>query len=134
MPLCKILLIALISSEKSIISGNNPSSCHELSFVCAFPENRIVQPTILSSYRDLGNTSVSCKNRCISRKIRFLTLILQGGIAFFAIFSAILRFMEKSHETGKESVTLPDLERSSHVSRIIAYLLKQSDVVPRSDP
>jgi len=53
------------------------------------------------------------KNRCIPEIICSLILILQGGIAFFAIFSTEFRISRKIARNGKNLVTLPDLKRDS---------------------
>jgi len=49
------------------------------------------------------------KNRRISKKTCPLTLILQGGIAYFSIFSAKFMISRKIALNEKKSIILPDL-------------------------
>lgn len=111
MPLCEILLMALISSEKSIIREKKLSPFHGLDLIQVIYKKSHAQPKILSSCHEIEDILGFPKNRCISEVIRSLTLILQGGIAFFAIFSTELRFFRKITRNEKKSVALPDLKR-----------------------
>ena len=65
---------------------------------------------------EMGKSFVFPKNRRIPEIIRSLTLILQGGIAFFAIFSTISTISWKIARNEKKSITLPDLKRDSGFS------------------
>jgi len=56
------------------------------------------------------------KNRHIPEIIRSLTLILQGGIAYFAVFSIRFRISLKIARNEKKSIALPDLKRDSGFS------------------
>jgi len=102
--------MALINSGKSIIRERNLSSfCgpDSINMIC---NKSHAQPEILSSCHEIENIGVFPQNRTILNIICLLTPILQGGIAFFAIFSTRLRFSSKFAQNEKESVVLPDSE------------------------
>jgi len=111
MSLCEILLMVSISSEKSIIPGKNLSPFHGLDFIRMIHEKSHAQPENLSSCHEKENICVFCRNRSLSEIICLLGLILQGGIAFFAIFSTMFRFSRKTARIENKSVALPDLRR-----------------------
>lgn len=108
---CEILLMVSIDSKKSIIKGNNLLSFYRLNFIWVFHNKSHVQHRNLPSCHEMGNIGVLHENRPISEKISFLTLILQGGIAFFVIFSLRCRISGKITRNEKESVVLPDLKK-----------------------
>jgi len=111
MSLCEILLMVSISSEKSIIPGKNLSPFHGLDFIRMIHEKSHAQAENLASCHEMGKSFVFLRNRRIPEKIRFLTLILQGGIAYFAIFLTRFRFSQEIARNEKKSVVLPDLRR-----------------------
>ena len=116
MSLCEILLIALKSSEKSIIREKKLSSFHRLAFIKMIYKKSHAQPEILSSCHGVENILGFPKNRRIPEIIRSLTLILQGGIAYFAVFSIRFRISRKIARNEKKSIALPDLKRHSGFS------------------
>ena len=90
-------------------------------------EKSHAQPEILASCHEEENNCVFPKNRTIPEKICLLTLILQGGIAFFAIFSLRCRISPKIARNEKESVTLPDLKKDLGFSD--KSLISQNDLM-----
>jgi len=112
----EILLMALISSEKSIIREKKLSSFHRLGFIKMIYKKLHAQPEILSSCHELENILGFPKNRRIPEIIRSLTLILQGGIAYFLVFSIRFRISRKIARNEKKSIALPDLKRDSGFS------------------
>jgi len=103
--------MALINSGELIFRERNLSPFHGLDFIRMIYKKSHDQPENLSYCHETKNSFVFPKNRRISKIIRSLTLILQGGIAFFAIFSTMFRFSRKIVRNGNKSVILPDLRR-----------------------
>ena len=116
MSLREILLMVLIISEKSIIREKKISSFHRLGFIKMIYKKSHAQPEILSSCHEVENILCFPKNRRIPEIIRSLTLILQGGIAYFLVFSIRFRISLKIARNEKKSITLPDLKRDSGFS------------------
>ncbi len=109
--------MALINHKILIIRGLNLLSFHGLDFIRVFQEKSYAQAKYLSSYHETRNSFVYSENRRIPKKNCLLTPILQGGIAFFAIFSTMFRFFQKTARNGKESIVLPDLRQDSGFPR-----------------
>lgn len=120
---CGILLMALINQEKSIIQGIDLPSYYRLDFIRMICKKSHDQAENLSSYHETGNIVDFPTNRRIPEKICPPTPILQGGIAFFAVFQVVFRFFRKPARIENKSVTLPDLRRDSGFSKI-SFILK----------
>jgi len=120
--------MAFIKLEKSTIRGINLSSYHRLDFIRMIYKKTHTQPENLSSCHEMENNCVFLRNRYISEKICHLTLILQGGIAYFAIFSLRLGFSSKIARNEKESVTLSGLKKDLGFSD--KSLISQNDLMP----
>ncbi len=127
MSLCETLLMALINSGKLIIRERNLSSFHRSSSIRIFSDKSHIHPEILPSCHEIGKIGVFGENRRIPEKICLLTPILQGGIAFFAVFSLGLRFSPKTARNGNKSVVLPDLRKRLGFSR--KSLISQNDLM-----
>lgn len=110
--------MALINSEELIIRKRNLSPFHGLNPIRMIYKESHTQPGNLSSCHEIKKPFVFLKNRHISRIICHLTLILQGGIALFAIFSTRFRFSQEIAQNGKESVALPYLGKDLGFSKI----------------
>jgi len=108
---CEILPMTLINYKNSIIRGKNLSAFHRLGFISIIYKKSHAQTETLPSCHEVGNIKVFPKNRPISEKICHLTLILQGGIAFFAIFSTQFGFSRKTARNERKSVALPDVNQ-----------------------
>jgi len=101
--------MALINPEKSIIREKKLSPFHRLDFIRMNYKKSHAQPENMPFCHEMGKSFVFPKNRRISEKICPLTLILQGGIACFAIFSARFTISRKIARNEKKSIALPDL-------------------------
>lgn len=124
--------MALISSEKLIIRERNLLPFHGLNLIHMIYKKSYTQPDNLSSCYEKRNTLGFPRNRRISGNICLLTLILQGEIALFAIFSTIFRFSQKIARNGNKSALLSGLRHSLGICRKIVYLPKQSGVLLRN--
>ena len=111
MSLCEILIMVLINSGKSIIQGNNLSSFHGLNLIRMIYKKSHAQPENLLSCHGTENIVGFPINRRIPEKICPLTLILQGGIALFAVFATEFTLSWKIVRNGKKPVALPDSEQ-----------------------
>lgn len=105
--------MVLINPEKSIIREANLSPFHGLDLIRIFSGKPHTKAEILSSCHERANNCVFPKNCIILKIICPLTLILQGGIAFFVVFSTIFRIFWKTARNGKKCATLPDLKKYS---------------------
>ncbi len=103
--------MAFIKFEKPSIREKNLPSYHGLDFIRGFQGKSHAQPKNLPSCHEMGKSFVFPNNRCVSEKVCFLALILQGGIAYFAIFSTMFTMSRKIARNEKKYVALPDLKR-----------------------
>ena len=113
MSLCEILTMAFINPKKSIIRETNLSPFHKVELIRMFSEKSYAHPGNLSSCHETGNIVDFPTNRRIPEKTCPLSLILQGGIAFFAVFSSGFRFSSIIARNEKESVALSDVKWDS---------------------
>ena len=128
MSLCEILLMALINSDESLIRERNLWSFYRLNFIRMIYKKTHTQSENLSSCHEKENNCVFPRNRSVSEIICHLTLILQGGIAFFAVFSPGFRFSLIIVRNGKQSIVLPDLGKDSGFPD--KSLISQNDLMP----
>jgi len=101
--------MAMINPEKSIIREKKLSPFHRLDFIRMIYKKSHAQPENLPSCHEMGKSFVFPKNRRISEITCPLTLILQGGIAYFSIFSGRFMISRKIALNEKKSIVLPDL-------------------------
>jgi len=105
--------MAVMNPGKSIIRRKNLLPFHRLDFIRMIYKKSHTQANNLSSCHEMENNCVSLRNRTILEIICHLTPILQGGIAFFAVFRAMFRFSRNIARIKNKSVALPDLRRDS---------------------
>ena len=128
MSLCGILLMTLITPEKSIIRERRLPSFHGLNSIRIFTAKSYGQAKILSSCHGTRNSFVFPKNRRIPEIICLFTPILQGGIAFFAVFAVAFRFFRKIARNGNKSVVLLDLKKDMGFPR--KSLISRNNLLP----
>ena len=103
--------MSVINFKKSIIQGTNLPSCHGLDLIRMIYKKSYAQPENLLSCDETENIVGFPINRRIPEKICPLTLILQGGIALFAVFATEFTLSWKIVRNGKKPVALPDSEQ-----------------------
>lgn len=103
--------MSVINFKKSIIQGTNLLSCHGLNLIRMIYKKSHAQPENLLSCHGTENIVGFPINRRIPEKICPLTLILQGGIALFAVFATEFTLSWKIVRNGKKPVALPDSEQ-----------------------
>lgn len=130
--LCEILLMALMNPEKTIIRRRNLLPFHRLDFIRMIYNKSHTQAKNLPSCHEMENNCVFPRKRTIPEKTCLLTPILQGGIAFFAIFSRRFAFSHKTARNGNKSALLSGLRHSLDICRKIVYLPTQSAVLSRN--
>ena len=100
--------MALMNPEKSMIRRKNLLPFHRLDFIRMIYNKSHTQAENLPSCHEGENNCVFPRKCTIPENICHLTPILQGGIAFFAVFSIKCRLCQEIARNGKKYVALPD--------------------------